>query len=120
MKPIHTLVFLLASSIGLIGQTATPAGAPSTVVYTQPSAVDTFLAANPGASLYQATADGLAFRLANGSYRFASARGLTYQQGGQWAPTQMQVAALSDGTGWVFGGVGYNAQLVQGKAGIKS
>jgi len=124
MKLTHTLALLLAGSSGLMAQTAPSAGASpgnpsSTVVYTQPSAAATFLSANPGASLNQATANGLTFRMPNGSYRFASARGLTYQRNGQWVPTQVQVAALADGSGWVFGGVGYTARLVQGEGGDK-
>jgi hypothetical protein len=124
MKSTFTLTFLLAAVGGLMAQPATPAGAsfgsqPSTVVYTQPSAADSFLAANSGASLHQVASDGLTFKLPDGSYRFVSARGLTHQENDQWVPSKTQVAALSDGTGWVFGGIGYAARLVQGKGADK-
>jgi hypothetical protein len=124
MKSTFTLTFLLAAAGGLMAQPATPAGTssagqPSTVVYTQTSAVDLFLAANSGASLHQVASDGLTFKLPDGSYRFVSVRGLTHQENDRWVPSKTQVAALSDGTGWVFGGIGYAAQLVQGKGADK-
>ena len=114
-----TLVFpvLLLPGI-LLAQTAAPAApaAPtvsSTVVYSQPSSADAFLAANAGASLAKAASGKLTFKKADGSYRLVSGKSLTYQQNGQWVPTKLQVAALSDGSGWTLNGVGINAKFAK-------
>lgn len=79
-----------------MAQTASTA----TVVYSQPSAADTFVAAHPGATLFKADSNGLTFHNANGQYTFFTAPGIVHQQNGQWVPAQVQVAQASDGSGW--------------------
>jgi hypothetical protein len=71
---------LLAGSC-LMAQTAAPA--PSTaVVYSQPSAADTYIAAHPGAAFFKADSNGLTFQTSNGHYTFFTAPGIVHQENG--------------------------------------
>ena len=90
-----------------MAQTAAPA--PSTaVVYSQPSAADTYIAAHPGAAFFKADSNGLTFQTSNGHYTFFTAPGIVHQQNGQWLPAQLQVAQASDGSGWQLQGTAMN------------
>jgi hypothetical protein len=99
--------WLLLAGGWLMAQTGAPA--PTTaVVYSQPSASDVFIAAHPGATFVKADSNGLTFRNADGHYTFFTAPGIVHQQNGQWLPAQLQVAQVSDGSGWQLQGTAMN------------
>ena len=81
------------------------------VVYTKPSAADTYVAANAGLSFVKADQNGLTFKRSTGHFTLVSGAGLSYQQNNQWLPTKLQVAAPSDGSGWVLNGTAISATL---------
>lgn len=94
---------LLLTGGWLMAQTAGPAPS-TTVVYSQPSAADTYIAAHPGAAFVKADSNGLTFKNSDGHYTFFTAPGIVHQQNGQWLPAQLQVAHFSDGSGWQLQG----------------
>jgi hypothetical protein len=115
MKTIAALPLLsLFLSGPILAQT--PVTAASTVVFTKPSTADTYIAAHAGAKLVKAESDKLTYQNPDHSLTLVSGKGLTYQQNGVWLPSQLQVAALKDGSGWTVNGVAINASLT-GSAG---
>jgi len=90
-----------------MAQTTAPAPG-TTVVYSQPSAADTYIAAHPGAAFVKADSNGLTFGNSDGHYTFFTAPGIVHQQNGQWLPAQLQVAQFSDGSGWQLQGTAMN------------
>jgi hypothetical protein len=83
----------------LLAQTA--ATSASTVVFSKASTAATYTSSHAGATLLKAESNQLTFRNADHSFTLVSGSGVAYQQpNGAWPPSQLQVAALNDGSGW--------------------
>jgi hypothetical protein len=107
---------LLAQTSSTISSTSTTS---STVVFSKPSTADAYTAAHPGAKLARAASGKLTFLNPDRSLTMMSGGAVSYKQNGLWAPSKLQVAALSDGSGWKLFGVPMSVSLTGSQGQVK-